>query len=139
MLMIDGVEGPLGQQIPEVVGFDDEGPAWSQYGLDPRQEIAQPGNVWKGIGRGDDRCLAPFAHDLLSGVGIEKSDVALDRFVTHQFGEVSRRVDPHDPDAVTLETAQQGAVVATDINDKGARRWMIALDEEIAQIKEVGL
>src|SRR5471032_985461 len=128
MLMIDGIELVVADQLQQVREFDRNAPTGSESELETLHKVLDVGNVSKHIvcryqvrrfsGCGEFRAL------LLS----KKCNVRGDSLFHGHPGDVGRRFNAEDGNAKLLEILEQIAVVAGDFHDSRCSTQLQSFD-----------
>src|ERR1041385_843052 len=132
--MINRVERDLLDEIQEIMHLDDKSTSRSERVQNAFYEIVQILNVWKGIGCGNQRGFSPGRSNLMRARCCEKPNVPI---TSGEFREVFRRINPEGPNAVSRETLQQSAIIATNINDEIVLAEPITADQIVAQLPKM--
>ena len=137
VLVVDGVERQLLEDVEQVVRLDHERATRRQRGVDPGHEVVQVRDVRERVGGRDHRCRSPALHDLACGLGAEEAGVAVDARARGVRGQVDGRVDAERADAVPREALQQRGVVGADVDDQVALAELAAADDDVGQLVQV--
>lgn len=116
MLVVDGIDQRLADDGGTVGGVEDEGAVGGQQRTDTGHDVAEIVQVGEGVVGDDQPCPAVGFKDLAGQGGVEEARQRRRAGGGCAGGDLLRRIDAKDPQAEGLEGAEQGAVVAADLD-----------------------
>ena len=133
MLVIDGVELVLFDQVLQVREFKRDHPALLQQRLGAADEIVEVRHVRQHVVAENEIGLAVRGFEFLGERYAKEIDRDRDAFALGDFGCVGRRLDAHDVGhAERREVLEQIAVIARDLDDEALVVQAAALGDHLA-------